>query len=48
MGPVTVDFRRLVARDTLISDTPRSLTSDVRLIGWIDQTLDGVIGRTLL
>lgn len=47
-GPVTVDFRRLVARDTLISDTPRSLTSDVRLIGWIDQTLDGVIGRTLL
>jgi hypothetical protein len=47
-GPVTVDFRRLITRDTLISDPPRSLTSDVRLIGWIDQTLDGIISRILL
>ena len=46
-GPVRVDFRRLIARDTLISDPPRSLSSDVRLIGWIDEVLDGVIGRTL-
>jgi hypothetical protein len=46
-GPVTADFRRLIARDTLISDPPRSLTSDVRLIGWIDQTLDGIIHRIL-
>ena len=43
-GPVTIDFRPLIARDTLISDPPRSLTSNVRTIGWIDQTLNGVIG----
>ena len=28
-GLVTVDFRRLIARDTLISDPPRSSTSNV-------------------
>jgi hypothetical protein len=42
------DFRRLIARDTLTSDPPRSLTSDVRLIGWVDQTLDGIISCILL
>jgi hypothetical protein len=47
-GPVTVDFRRLIARDTLMSDPPRSLTSNVRMIGWIDQVLDGIFGRILL
>jgi len=39
-GPVKVDFKRLIALDTLISDPPRSLTSDLQLIGWADQTLD--------
>lgn len=48
IGPVKVDFRRLISRDTLISDPPRSLTSDVRLIGWIDENLDGVLDRILL
>lgn len=47
-GPVRVDFGRLVSRDTLISDPPRSLTSDLRLIGWVDEILDGILGRLLL
>ena len=39
-GPVAVDFKRLIALDTLISDPPRSLASDVGLVGWLDQKLD--------
>jgi hypothetical protein len=39
-GPVPVDFKRLIALDTLISDPPRSLASDVALIGWFDQKID--------
>ena len=46
-GPVRVDFGRLISRDTLISNPPRSITSDLGLIGWIDEVLDGVIGRLL-
>lgn len=46
-GPVKVDFRRLISRDTLVSDPPRSLTSDVQLIGWLDESLDGIIDRML-
>ena len=48
LGPVRVSFRRLIDRDTLISSPPRSLTSNVRLIGWIDRTLDGIMDRILL
>lgn len=39
-GPVQVDFKRLIAADTLISNPPRSLDSDLRLIGWLDERLD--------
>jgi hypothetical protein len=39
-GPVLVDFERLVRMDTLISSPPRSLTSDLRFIGWIDDKVD--------
>ena len=39
-GPVRVDFARLLGRDTLIADPPKSLTTDVRLIGWFDEQLD--------
>lgn len=39
-GPVKVDFQRLLALDTLMSAPPRSLSSDLRLIGWLDQKLD--------
>jgi hypothetical protein len=37
---VEVDFARLLALDTLMSDPPRSLTDDLKLIGWIDQRVD--------
>lgn len=47
-GLIRVDFRRLIDRDTLISNPPRSLTSNLRLIGWIDRILDGIFGRFLL
>jgi hypothetical protein len=47
-GPVMVDFRRLIGRDTLISNPPRSLISDVRLVGWIEQSLGGIVSRMLL
>jgi hypothetical protein len=47
-GPVRVDFGRLISRDTLISNPPRSFTSDLRLIGWFDEVLDGILGRLLL
>jgi hypothetical protein len=42
--PVTLPWTWLVERDSLISHPPRSLGSDVRLIGWLDERLD-VIGR---
>jgi hypothetical protein len=47
-GPVHVDFGRLISRDTLISNPPRSLDSDLRLIAWVDEILDGILGRLLL
>ncbi len=39
-SPVTVDFGRLIRRDTLISSPPPSLQSDLAVIGWIDETID--------
>jgi GTP cyclohydrolase II len=47
-GPVRVNFGRLIARDTLIANQPRSLDSDLRFIAWIDEVLDGIVGRLLL
>lgn len=37
---VRVDFERLLTRDTLLSDPPRSLASNLDLMGWIDEKLD--------
>jgi hypothetical protein len=37
---VSVDFARLLRLDTLISDPPRSLTNNLKLIGWLDERLD--------
>lgn len=42
--PVGVDWGRLISCDTLISHPPRSLTSDLSLIGWLDERLD-IISR---
>ena len=41
-SPVTVDFGRLVAADTLISDPPTSVMSTLDLVGWLDQVLDWI------
>ena len=47
MGPVRVDFGRLVPRDTLISDPPASITSNLQLIGWLDEVSGGIFERLL-
>lgn len=44
--PVRVNLRELIRQDTLITDPPRSLKADLRLIGWLDETLD-VFSRLL-
>jgi hypothetical protein len=36
-GPITVDFRRLLGLDTLISKPPVSLSADIRLLSWFDE-----------
>lgn len=41
-APVTVDFTLLLAGDTLMSDPPASLTSDIGLIGWLDQKVNAI------
>lgn len=40
VGPARVDFNRLIQLDTLISDPPKSIGSDLRLIGWFDEKID--------
>ena len=40
--PVTVDFDRLIRRDTLVRTPPRILTAGVEILGWADDTLDWV------
>jgi hypothetical protein len=42
LGPVRVDFNRLIALDTLISDPPRSIGMNLSTIGWFDEKLDFV------
>lgn len=44
--PVSVDFDRLILRDTLIRQPPQTLKSGLDVLGWADQTLDWV-RRTL-
>jgi hypothetical protein len=39
-GPVKVDFGRLLGYDTLISDPPTSITSDLAVIGWFEERID--------
>jgi hypothetical protein len=40
--PVTVDFDRLILRDTLIRRPPQNLTPTLDMLGWADATLDWV------
>jgi type II secretory pathway pseudopilin PulG len=44
--PITVDFDRLILRDTLIRQPPQTLRAGLDVLGWADQTLDWV-RRTL-
>jgi hypothetical protein len=39
-GTVLVDFDRLVAADTLLTDPPAALTPTLALLGWLDERLD--------
>ncbi len=41
-GGVEVDFARVLPADTLIARPPRSLSSNLGLIGWLDETIDWV------
>jgi len=44
--PITVDFDRLIQRDTLIRQPPQNLRPGLDMLGWADETLDWV-RRTL-
>ncbi|MFJ7793836.1 hypothetical protein [Pseudomonas sp. NPDC096950] len=39
-GPVQVDFERLIRLDSLISKPPATLSSDMKTLGWLDETGD--------
>lgn len=41
-GKPHIDFADLVRRDTLIAHPPTSLSADMRLLGWLDDSLDVV------
>jgi hypothetical protein len=41
-APILVDFKWAIQRDTLISDPPRSLTSNLQLLDWADELFDWV------
>ena len=38
--PVTVDFDRLILRDTLVRRPPQNLTPTLEILGWADSALD--------
>jgi hypothetical protein len=39
-GPVQVDSDRLIRQDTLISNPPTSIASDLAVIGWLDERFE--------
>ena len=39
-GPVEVDFARILAADTLLSDPPSTIMSTLDFLGWLDQLTD--------
>ncbi len=44
IGPIRVDFTRLIRRDTLLTRPPANVTDGLRVLGWADEVLD-VFGR---
>ena len=43
-SPAGVDFGRVLAADTLINAPPKSLSSNLATLGWLDDRLDWVKG----
>jgi hypothetical protein len=39
-GPPKVNWDRIILRDTLIQSPPKSLRSDLHLIGWLDEVIE--------
>lgn len=40
--PISVDFDRLIARDSLIETPPQNLTQGLEILGWADEAFDWV------
>ncbi len=40
--PVTVDFNRLLLRDSLVRHPPQNISRSLSIIGWADETLDWI------
>ncbi|MGH3550137.1 MAG: hypothetical protein ACRDQU_18895 [Pseudonocardiaceae bacterium] len=40
IGPVRVDFTRLIRRDTLLTHPPANVTAGLRVLDWADEVLD--------
>ena len=40
VGRISVDFDRLIRRDTLINTPPQNINDSLGIIGWLDQTVD--------
>ena len=47
-GRVGINFNRLLAQDPLVSDPPKTLAGDVKIIGWINDRVNllaSLLGR---
>jgi hypothetical protein len=40
VGRISVDFDRLIRRDTLVNTPPQNINNSLGIIGWLDQTVD--------
>jgi hypothetical protein len=40
IGPIRVDFTRLIRRDTLLTHPPANVTEGLRVLGWADEALE--------
>jgi hypothetical protein len=41
-GPISIDFDRILAADSLIGDPPAAVSNTLGLLGWLDQRIDWV------
>jgi lysophospholipase L1-like esterase len=47
-SPVNIDFGALLAQDSLLGDPPASFTNDLRVVSWLNRTIDLVgLGRVV-